>query len=273
MNNRFKVCGIRICQNLQRIISALMIMSVTAVTPAQAVFMKLDFEGSISFIYLPDDVFPGLNVGDMVTGSLVYDPTTPDGNPATQIGYYEDAVKRLRLMIGNRNFPMLPPPESSEIAIENDTLTYGTYYDSLFFKAAVMDQSFQVSRFFQLSFAESSSNPPTDLTSDALDASIDINGFVWAKNGFIAELPPWSGGRYYFNLTSVSLYPVPEAILKWGDVNGDSIVDLSDAILALQIISNMSPSVPIDANADSDGDGKIGMEEVIYILQRVSDLR
>lgn len=196
--------------------SVLVIMIVTAPTPAHAVFMKLDFEGSISSIYRPEDVFPGLNMGDGVKGSLIYDPSTPDTQPITWIGYYEDAIKRLTLMIGNRNFPMLPPPESSEIDILNDELVYGTYYDNVKFRAAVMDQSLQAPRFFQLSFGENSSTPPTALSSDALDVSIDINAFLWAKNGFITEFFPGEHGAYYFALTSVSLYPVPESILTWG---------------------------------------------------------
>ena len=58
-----------------------------------------------------------------------------------------------------------------------------------------------------------------------------------------------------------------------GDVNGDGTVDLTDAILALQVISGLDPE-GIDpeyatSGADVNGDCKIGWEEVVYILQRV----
>jgi len=57
-----------------------------------------------------------------------------------------------------------------------------------------------------------------------------------------------------------------------GNVNGDASVDLADAILALQFMAKMHQS-HVYGNADANGDGVIGMQEVIYILQRVSALR
>ena len=56
-----------------------------------------------------------------------------------------------------------------------------------------------------------------------------------------------------------------------GDINGDHFVDLSDAILGLELISRMDVSdTDIFLNADVDGDEKIGMADVIYILQLIS---
>jgi hypothetical protein len=63
-------------------------------------------------------------------------------------------------------------------------------------------------------------------------------------------------------------------ILK-GDVNGDGQINLADAVLSLQIISRLtsSESESIYKQADVDGNQKIGLEEVIYILQKISGLR
>ncbi len=61
-------------------------------------------------------------------------------------------------------------------------------------------------------------------------------------------------------------------ILK-GDINGNSIVDLADAVMALQIVSRFTPAQPIYKNADVGGDAKIGLQEVIYILQKVAEMR
>ena len=58
-----------------------------------------------------------------------------------------------------------------------------------------------------------------------------------------------------------------------GDVNDDSSVDLADAILALQVMAGIEPSATAHKEADVNGDNKIGIEEVIYILQKVSELR
>lgn len=52
-----------------------------------------------------------------------------------------------------------------------------------------------------------------------------------------------------------------------GDINGDQAVDLTDAILALQLLNN-SANQELVAAADFDGDGKIGWAEVIYALQQ-----
>jgi hypothetical protein len=58
-----------------------------------------------------------------------------------------------------------------------------------------------------------------------------------------------------------------------GDINDDDRVDLTDAILTLKIIAGMDTDQTVCEMADVNGDGKIGMEEVIYILQKISGLR
>jgi len=62
-----------------------------------------------------------------------------------------------------------------------------------------------------------------------------------------------------------------------GDINNDTAVNLTDAILALQAVAGMNPtgirSDYATSGADVNGDGKIGMAEVVYILQHVAGLR
>jgi len=60
--------------------------------------------------------------------------------------------------------------------------------------------------------------------------------------------------------------PVP------GDVNGDTVIDLADGILALKIMAGMDPE-GVHSNADVNGDGRIALQEAIYALQKVSGLR
>ncbi len=55
-------------------------------------------------------------------------------------------------------------------------------------------------------------------------------------------------------------------------VNNDGVMDLVDAILVLQIISGMKPSEYYYL-FDINGDRKIGIEEAIYILQVVAEIR
>ena len=58
-----------------------------------------------------------------------------------------------------------------------------------------------------------------------------------------------------------------------GDVNDDKVVDLDDAILSIQVCSGLEPRSKVYKEADISADGKIGMEEVIYILQTISEMR
>lgn len=58
-----------------------------------------------------------------------------------------------------------------------------------------------------------------------------------------------------------------------GDVNGDSQINLQDAIMTLRIMSDSGESDSINKDSDVNSDGKIGLEETIYILQHVASLR
>jgi len=56
-----------------------------------------------------------------------------------------------------------------------------------------------------------------------------------------------------------------------GDINDDSLIDLPDAVLGLQVTTGISPSAVIYLLADVNGDGKIGIAEVIYVLIQLSE--
>lgn len=56
-------------------------------------------------------------------------------------------------------------------------------------------------------------------------------------------------------------------------IESDGNVDLADAIFALQVVAGTQPTSPVYKTADVNGDDKIGLEEVIYILQKVSGPR
>ncbi len=48
---------------------------------------------------------------------------------------------------------------------------------------------------------------------------------------------------------------------------------MADVIRILQVFTQIDPSAPVYKKLDVDGDGQIELEEVIYILQKVSELR
>ncbi len=56
-----------------------------------------------------------------------------------------------------------------------------------------------------------------------------------------------------------------------GDIDGSGVVNMGDLILALQILSGIHPSQKVFNKADVNNDGKIGTEEVIYILQTCAE--
>ena len=58
-----------------------------------------------------------------------------------------------------------------------------------------------------------------------------------------------------------------------GDVNDDNKVDLMDAILALQVMSRISPAQTVYKKADVNGDKRINLIDAIYILQKITGLR
>lgn len=58
-----------------------------------------------------------------------------------------------------------------------------------------------------------------------------------------------------------------------GDLNLDCTIDLEDAIIALQVLVGIAPAADVHIEADVNNDGKIGLQEAIYILQKVSKLR
>ncbi|WP_157468396.1 dockerin type I repeat-containing protein [Desulfatibacillum aliphaticivorans] len=52
-----------------------------------------------------------------------------------------------------------------------------------------------------------------------------------------------------------------------GDVNDSGAVNLTDAVLALQALAGMETAGEVCDAADFNGDGMIGLAEVMYIFQ------
>ena len=57
-----------------------------------------------------------------------------------------------------------------------------------------------------------------------------------------------------------------------GDIDNDDDVDLADAIAGLKILAGIPPA-SVNPGADVNRDQRIGLEEVIYVLQKVAELR
>ena len=58
-----------------------------------------------------------------------------------------------------------------------------------------------------------------------------------------------------------------------GDMNDDTDVTLSDAILVMKHLSKMEMSTPLQKEVGVGSDPRIGLDDLIYVLQVVSQLR
>jgi len=84
----------------------------------------------------------------------------------------------------------------------------------------------------------------------------------------------YSGGAVTYTTKSANDYAfaVRDAkVYDYGDIDHSDGVDLADAVLALKVSAGLPlGDVVIHIDADVNGDGKIGVEEVIYALQYVA---
>lgn len=73
-------------------------------------------------------------------------------------------------------------------------------------------------------------------------------------------------------LGSPQYVEIKQQIVRKGDIDTSGAIDLTDAILTLKVLIGMNPE-GVNIGADINKDGKIGSEDVIYVLQAVSWLR
>jgi hypothetical protein len=55
-----------------------------------------------------------------------------------------------------------------------------------------------------------------------------------------------------------------------GDVDNNDAVDLTDAILSLQVVAGMAPPKMVSVNCQIDHDNKIGLSEAIFVMQKIA---
>ncbi|MCX5847325.1 MAG: hypothetical protein NTW12_13365 [Deltaproteobacteria bacterium] len=127
----------------------------------------------------------------------------------------------------------------------------------------------------------------TDTTSGVVKMSLSSDGVVYGEwehfsptRSWILSLAPGEKRVYVKFKDAAGNESVPYSGMitldatEKGDIDGSGgVVDLKDVILALQVMSRITPAVPIYKEADVNGDGRIGLPEAIYILQKVGEIR
>jgi hypothetical protein len=103
---------------------------------------------------------------------------------------------------------------------------------------------------------------------------------------YVYDGPALAAGSYYYHVQvrdaagNFSMVGVPFTysgeILK-GDIDGNGVVNLADAILAVKVIGGQTPDGIREnygaSGTDVNGDGQVGLHEGLYILQRIVGLR
>jgi len=62
----------------------------------------------------------------------------------------------------------------------------------------------------------------------------------------------------------------PGSIIK-GDYNNDGKLDLSDVIIALQILTHANPDTPINLSNDTNNDQIIDFKDLIYMIEKIGE--
>ena len=142
----------------------------------------------------------------------------------------------------------------------------GTYTD----KVRITWNASSGATYYELYRAESA-----EATKTKIDPSIDPS----VSNLTYDDITVIPGTTYYYWVKAKNLsgssdfsnydtgYSVPMV-----DVDGDRDIDLADAVLALQIACGIQEPLP-DQGVGINGNGKIGLDDAIYVLEYVSGTR
>lgn len=124
------------------------------------------------------------------------------------------------------------------------------------------------------------------LTSSAAISGMTSANYHMQRSVLVSGGSPLSSANYSLKSTAGQPSPVASSasdnykcfsgfwsyltmVYLMGDVNGDKEVNLEDIIITLNLLTNRT-TTGVQRGADVNGDGRIGGQEAIYILQDVS---
>ena len=110
-----------------------------------------------------------------------------------------------------------------------------------------------------------------------IDADADLELVLnTANSGFVAyDLPGTANARILWGTGRGGLRrngTAPE-IPPLGDLSGNRHIGLEDIILSLRVSGGIIPDSSVQIDAEVNADGKVGIEEAVYVLQKVSASR
>ncbi len=77
-------------------------------------------------------------------------------------------------------------------------------------------------------------------------------------------IPPTWHDSHTYGLLNIST-------VKKGDIDGNGNIELKDALIALKVVTAMDDPDCRDLGADLDDDGRIGLQEAVFVLWTVSE--
>lgn len=120
---------------------------------------------------------------------------------------------------------------------------------------------------------ESTSNPPAG---SAFLRYYQLTGAMTKGEYPLSEAPQFlaitPGYLHIFRVTAGTTTVTNRPDPLHGDINGDFMVDLHDAVVALNALSGAPPLQPIFRERNVDGDGKIGHAEAIHALRTAAGM-
>lgn len=117
--------------------------------------------------------------------------------------------------------------------------------------------------------------PTVELTDDNADGTYEATYDGFDRKGTYQITVYAADTLDTFSLPRYTSVVQNEGIFAIGDVSGDGVADLKDAIIALKIVSGIDTSFRwdyTDSGVDIDDDNRIGLQEAIYALRNAANI-
>jgi len=115
---------------------------------------------------------------------------------------------------------------------------------------------------------------------DSAQVVTDNNGDYWfehlSNGSYIVSpspaVPPVAPLSIEVVINNEDVFGVDFVQCQPGDIDSNGLIELDDLILSLRIVSNLTPQNAYQI-CDVNGDGKIGIEEALHIIEKVTGVR